>query len=119
VYWAGPKSGYSYEVTTTHDGRFYGRYLPTRVAAGNPRASFLAVGTYSRTTAFADLEHAAKAKDTWQIDVGRRELVVFAPKYRKSAYFGFRGAKYQVEVYDPSGEAASRLVLAGKIVPVS
>ncbi len=119
VYWAGPKSGYSYEVTTTHDGRFYMRYLPTGVAAGDPRASFLAVGTYSRKTAFADLEHAPKAKGTWQVDVGRHELVVFAPKQRKSAYFGYRGAKYQVEVYDPSGKAASRLVLAGKIVPVS
>jgi hypothetical protein len=42
------------------------------VAAGDPRASFLTVGTYSRTSAFADLQHAA-----------------------------------------------SRLVLAGKIVPVS
>ena len=27
--------------------------------------------------------------------------------------------EYQVEVYDPSGKAASWLVLAGKIVPVS
>lgn len=119
VYWVGPKSGYSYEVTTTHDGRFYVRYLPRGVAAGDPRATFLTVGTYSRTRAFADLRHAAKIKGPWRFELGRHELVVFAPKFAKSAYFGFRGAKYQVEVYDPSGKAASRLVLAGRIVPVS
>jgi hypothetical protein len=44
---------------------------------------------------------------------------VFTPTNPKNAYFAFPGAKYQVEVNDPSGKAASRLVLAGKIVPVS
>jgi hypothetical protein len=119
VSWAGPKSGYSYEVTTTRDGRFYVRYLPTGVAAGDPRASFLTVGTYSRTSAFADLRHASNAKGTWQVDLDRHGLLVFTPTNPKNAYFAFPGAKYQVEVYDPSGKAASRLVLAGKIVPVS
>jgi hypothetical protein len=71
-------------VTTTHDGRFYVRYLPTGVAAGDPRG-----------------------------------LLVFTPTNPKNAYFAFHGAKYQVEVYDPSGNAAGRLVLADKIVPVS
>jgi hypothetical protein len=118
VYWAGPKSGYSYEVTATHDGRFYVRYLPTGVAAGDPRATFLTVGTYARASAFADLEHAANAKNTRQLSLDNHKLLVFAPNYPQTAYFGFLGAEYQVEVYDPSGGAASRLVLAGKIVPV-
>ena len=38
---------------------------------------------------------------------------------RQLRLLGAAVAKHQVEVYDPSGNAGSRLVLAGKIVPVS
>ena len=62
---------------------------------------------------------ASNAKRTLQVDLDRHGLLVFTPTNPKNAYFAFRGAKYQVEVYDPSGKAASQLVLAGKIVPVS
>jgi hypothetical protein len=39
VYWAGPKPGYSYELTAAH-GRVWVRYLPAGVKAGDPRPNF-------------------------------------------------------------------------------
>src|SRR3954465_3112421 len=45
IYWAGPRDGYSYELTVTSSGRVYLRYLPKGVKAGDPRANFLTNGT--------------------------------------------------------------------------
>ena len=45
VYWAGPRRGYSYEVTRPTDGNVYVRYLPPGVAAGDERPAFTTVGT--------------------------------------------------------------------------
>src|SRR4051812_5833188 len=59
VYWAGPKDGFSYELTRTGNGRIFVRYLPTGVAAGDPHPGFLTVGTYPRPGSFADLRRAA------------------------------------------------------------
>ena len=36
VYWAGPKRGYTYELSRTADGNIYLRYLPPGVAAPAP-----------------------------------------------------------------------------------
>ena len=46
IYWAGPRDGFSYELTVTSSGRVYLRYLPKGVKAGDPRANFLTIGTY-------------------------------------------------------------------------
>ncbi len=92
VYWAGPKSGYSYELTTTSNGRFYVRYLPAGVKAGDTRPKTLPIGNGG--------------------------LALFSSKAPTSAYFSYPDAKYQVEVYDPSGDHARKLVVAGQIVPI-
>jgi hypothetical protein len=118
VYWAGPKAGYSYEVTATKNGRFYVRYLRQGVSAGDPRASFLVVGTYTAAGAFADLRRAAKQAGSISVGIDRGGIVVFSSQRPTSVYFSYPGAKYQVEVYSPSGNAARSLVLGGKITPV-
>ncbi len=43
VYWAGPKEGFTYELTRTTDGRVYVRYLPEGTAVGDPRSRYLTV----------------------------------------------------------------------------
>jgi len=118
VYWAGPKSGYSYEVTSTSNGRFYVRYLPSGVRAGDPRPNYLVVGTYAQQGAFADLKHAAKQQGSISLGIDRGGLAEFATGRPTSVYFSYPAAKYQVEVYSPSGDTARRLVLGGGIVPV-
>ena len=118
LYWAGPKSGYSYELTSLTGGRTYIRYLPAGVRAGDPRANFLVVGTYAGQGAFANLKRASKQKDSVSFGVPGHGLAVFSPAKPTSVYFGYPGKGYQVEVFSPSGQNARSLVLAGKIAPI-
>jgi hypothetical protein len=118
VYWAGPKDGYTYEVTRTADGRVYVRYLPEGTAVGDPRARFLTVGTYPRTGAWPELKRAARADGAVSLKLERGGLAVFSDARPTSVYFGYPDAKYQVEVFDPSASEARRLALSGQVVPV-
>jgi hypothetical protein len=118
VYWAGPKDGYRYELTRTSDGRIYIRYLPEGVTAGDPRADYLVVGTYERSGSFAGLRRAAKRQNAVSLRLDDEGLMVFDSKRPTSVYFGYPAAKYQVEVYAPSGETARRAVLTRKITPI-
>jgi hypothetical protein len=118
IYWAGPRAGYSYEVTVARGGRVYVRYLPLGLKAGDPRASFVVVGTYTGPGSFVDLKRAAKQAGSVSVGIDRGGIVVFSSQRPASVYFSYPGAKYQVEVYSPSGNAARSLVLGGKITPV-
>jgi len=118
IYWAGPRAGYSYEVTVARSGRVYVRYLPLGVKAGDSRPSFLVVGTYMQPGSFADLQHAAKQTGAISVGTGHGGLLVYSSQHPSSAYLSFAGSKYQVEVYSPSGDTARNLVLAEKITPV-
>ncbi|HUK95956.1 MAG TPA: hypothetical protein VLU96_13010 [Gaiellaceae bacterium] len=118
VYWAGPKSGYSYELTNTSGGRIFVRYLPTGVRAGDPRPSFLVVGTYTQPGGFADLKRVAKRHGSVSFGLDGGGLAVFNTAKPTSVYFGYPGKAYQVEVYSPSAQTARSLVLAGKIAPI-
>ena len=117
VYWAGPKKGFSYELTRTASGRTYVRYLPAGVRAGDPRPSFLVVGTYTQPGSFADLQRAGKQPGALSLRIDKGGLVVFSSSRPTSAYLSYPGSDYQVEVYSPSGNIARRLVLADKIQP--
>jgi hypothetical protein len=117
VYWAGPRPGFSYELTATRDGRIFVRYLPKGVAAGDPRPNFLVVGTYSRTGSFAALKRAANRNGSVWVDLPNSGLMVESGK-PQSVYIGYPGAKYQIEVFSPASYTARRLVLEGTIVPI-
>ena len=118
IYWAGPKDGYTYELTQTTNGLVYVRYLPEGTDVGDPRSQFLTVGTYPRAGAFAELQRAAKAKGAVSLKVGEDGLAVFSQSRPTSVYLGYPDAKYQVEVFHPSPDEARRLALSGAIVPV-
>jgi len=117
VYWAGPKPGFSYELTAAH-GRVWVRYLPAGVKAGDPRPNFLVVGTYKQTDSFAGLRRAAKQPDSISERISDGGLLVYNENRPTSVYFGYPGVKYQVEVYAPSGQTARRLVADGDATPV-
>jgi hypothetical protein len=118
VYWAGPKDGYSYELTRTSNGRTYIRYLPQGAKAGDARPEFLVVGTYTQPNSFAYLKRAANSKDALPFSIANDGLALFSSARPTSVYFTYPNARYQVEVFDPSGDAARKLVLAGKIIPI-
>jgi hypothetical protein len=117
VYWAGPKPGYSYELTAS-DGRVWVRYLPAGVKAGDPRPNFLVIGTYKQPHAFSGLLAAAKQPDSLSKRIADGGLLVFNSERPTSVYFGYPGVKYQVEVYAPSAKTARALVVDGKATTV-
>jgi hypothetical protein len=117
VYWAGPKPGFSYELTSTN-GRVWVRYLPAGVRAGDPRPNFLVIGTYKQPHAFDGLLAAAKQPDSLSKRIADGGLLVFSSERPTSVYFGYPGVTYQVEVYAPSAKTARALVVDGKATPV-
>jgi hypothetical protein len=117
VYWAGDRAGYSYELTVTAGGRVFVRYLPQGVSAGDPRADFVTVGTYPDAGAYANLERAARRSDATSVRLDDGGLTVVSSKAPSSAYVGWPGSKYQVEVFDPSGDARG-LVVGRVVAPV-
>jgi len=118
VYWAGPKSGFSYELTTTSTGRIFIRYLPGGVKAGDPRPDYLVVGTYAQPDSFADLTQAGKRKGSVALAIDNGGIALLSSKRPSNVYFAYPRTTYQVEVYAPSGDTARRLVLAGQIRPL-
>jgi hypothetical protein len=118
VYWAGPRSGFSYELTATASGRIFIRYLPHDVPAGDPRADFFAIGTYPGAHSFADLKRAASRKDTLSMHLDDGALAVVSRNAPTSAYFAYPDSDYQVEVFAPSRDTARRLVSSGAIRPI-
>lgn len=118
VYWAGPKDGYTYELTQTTNGSVYVRYLPKGTEVGDPRAQFLTIGTYPRPQAFAELQRVSKAKGAVTVKLERGGIAVYSEARPTSVYFGYPDGRYQVEVYNPSAAEARRLALSGQVVPV-
>ena len=117
VYWVGPKHGFSYELTSG-SGRVWVRYLPAGVTAGDPRASFLVIGTYEQRHAYGNLKRATKRPGSVTRAIADRGLLVYNAQRPTSVYFSYPGAGYQVEVFAPSAETARSLVLAGETAPI-
>jgi hypothetical protein len=118
LYWAGPKDGFSLELTRATGGRIFVRYLALGLQAGDPRPDFLSVGTYLRPNSFAELKHAATRASSFSLDMADGGLVVFDTARPTNVYFAYPDRKYQVEVFSPSGKTARTLVLTGQITPV-
>lgn len=118
IYWAGPRNGYSYELTVTSSGRVYLRYLPKGVKAGDPRANFLTVGTYRGDDAYADLQLASTGKTVHSARLPGGGLMVAPKQLPKSVYLAFSGSPYQVEIYDPAAGHSQTLATNGSITKV-
>jgi hypothetical protein len=118
IFWAGAKSGYTYELTQTKSGDIYIRYLSPGVPVGAAGADFLSVGTYSQPDAFATIRAAEKrpGEIVHKIDAGG--VAVASPQRPQSVYFAYPGSKLLVEVYDPNAARALRLVTGLHIVPI-
>lgn len=117
VYWLGAKSGVTYELTQTPDGRVYVRYLPKGVEIGSNRV-YLTVGTYPLTNAYATTSSAADQPGATKIPVDGG--VAFSTKARPtSAYLAFKGVDEQIEVFDPNAAELHKLVASGEVRPVS
>jgi hypothetical protein len=117
IYWAGSKKG-AYELTRLADGRVYIRYLPNADAVGARAPKYLTIGTYPTRRAFRAIRRAAARPGAVSLKINHNGLLVFNQATPKSVYFGYPASTYQVEVYDPSPQAARTLVLGGHIIPI-
>ena len=115
VYWAGTKSGFTYEVTETADGKVYVRYLPKGVKVHDPRADFLIIATYPYPGALTALKRAGK-KHVVKVKPGAFAFV--DPTYPKSVHMAYPRADYQIEVFDPSPKRSRAVALSGDVRPV-
>ena len=116
IYWAGPQTGYTYELTRTADGKAYVRYLPTGVKVGDPRGDFTIVVTYPFKNAYQILKEISGKE---AIDVPGGGIAVVANGYPRSVRMAFPGANYQIEVYSPSPAGSLSTALSGNVKPVS
>jgi hypothetical protein len=118
VYWAGPRAGFTYELTRTRRGDIYIRYLPPGVEAGDERPDFLTVGTYPFPRAIAAARTQAKQPGAFRRSIAGRGIAYSLPKKPKSVFFAYPRLDYLYEVFDPTPLRAQRLVLSGRIKPV-
>lgn len=118
VYWAGPKRGFTYELTRTNDGRIYIRYLPAGVSIGSNQPKYLTIGTYPLKNARAALRGIAKRLHVTAMKLNGGGTAVQDTNHPTSVYLAYPGSDYQVEVYDPSPARALQLVVSGQITPL-
>jgi hypothetical protein len=117
LYWAGPRAGYTYELTRTTDGNNFIRYLPEGVAVGAQQPNYLTVGTYPRRRALQGLRRLARRQTSVSFEVPRNGLAVYSRQRPTSVYLAFPNEDVQVEVFDPNAKRARRL--ARSVRPIS
>jgi hypothetical protein len=115
IYWAGPRSNWSYELTVTDSGRVFVRYLPRGAAAGDSRSGFLTVGTYPAADAYPNLKKVSTGHGVHSNLLPNDGLLVAPTRLPKNVYLAYPNDGYQVEVYDASTGAARRMALNGLI----
>jgi hypothetical protein len=118
VYWAGSKSGVTYELTRTTDERVYVRYLPAGVAIGDTRPNYLTVGTYPQKGALAILKATATRTHVAPLKLAKGGLALVDAKRPTSVYVAYPTVDLQIEVFDPSPGRARELVTSGRVTPV-
>jgi hypothetical protein len=119
VYWAGPRSKYTYELTRTKDGSIYVRYLPAGVKTGDSRPEFLTVGTYPHPKALDTMRKASRRNGAVTRRVKGGGLAVENKARPRSTYLAYSTEPdLLLEVYDPSPTRSIKLAASGRVVPV-
>jgi hypothetical protein len=115
IYWAGPKTGYSYELTERRDGAIFVRYLPPGVRGGDPRNDLLIIATYPYANALAALRRVTNGKG---IKVPGGGLALVHEGYPQSVHLAYPRMDFQVEVYDSSPRISRQVAVSGRVEPV-
>jgi hypothetical protein len=113
IYWVGRKSGYTYELRRTLDGKVYIRYLPPGVRVGAKR-SYLTIATYPYPGARAGIRRAAKKPHQVEFRLAGGGLAVVDARNPNNVHLAYPDSDYQVEVFDPAGHAR-RVAASGRV----
>jgi hypothetical protein len=114
VLWAGPKKGYTYELTRSPNGSIFVRYLPPGVKVGSNKP-YLTIATYPFPGAYPALQAVAQKRGITRLTVARGGIGVVAKKDPQSVHVAYPGVDYQIEVYDPTPGTATALVATGQL----
>jgi hypothetical protein len=117
LYWIGPKSGYTYELTRSSGGQVFIRYLPPRVKVG-AKTAHLTVATYPYRNAYAALQALAKGPRTVTIKLAGRGLAQYDTRNRKSIHIAYPKSNFQIELFDPLPAVARQIVTSGQVRPI-
>jgi hypothetical protein len=98
IYWAGPQTGYVYELSRLANGSVYVRYLPPGVEVGVKSSGYLIVATYPFPK---PLDALKKVSEGRAIRVPGGGLALVDQKTPKSVYLAFPDVDYQVEIKTP------------------
>jgi hypothetical protein len=118
IFWLGPKSGYTYELTQTRDGAIYIRYLPPGVDIGSDEP-YLTVATYPFPQALAAIRRIARGNEAGVIRLRGGGLAVVDGRYPRSIHLAYPQSDFQIEVFGSSPAQVRRLVASQKIVPIA
>jgi hypothetical protein len=116
VYWAGPRSERTLELTRATAGTFV-RYLPAGVAVGGSQRA-LTIATYPLRDAYGTVVGRAKSAGMTSSATADGGLAVWSKAQPTSVYVAFRGVPSLIEVYAPEAAEARTLALSGKLRPV-
>lgn len=117
IYWAGERSGFTYELTRSH-GNTYIRYLPPGVRVGDKRPDFLTIGTYPEKDSYNKLRAQAHERKNRAVKLPTGGIAVWSTTRPQSIYLSDPDSDAQVEVYEPSAAKARQLAVSGHVVPV-
>ena len=117
VYWAGPRAEIEYEVSRPEEGRTFIRYLPEGEEPETEQP-FLTVGSYQQPDALARIQELGQKPGAVLVKVAGEGAAYSESPDATNAYLAFPGVDTQVEVFDPRGGEALRLIRSGAIVPV-
>jgi hypothetical protein len=116
VYWAGPKPGFTYELTRTSDGRIFIRYLPAGVRVGMNEPKYLTIATYPVKNAVAAVRVIGKRGGSAPVPISGGGIAAVDKAHPTSVYLAYPGSPYQIEVFDPSPTTARSIALSGQVV---
>jgi hypothetical protein len=114
IYWAQRIPGRKLELSRTPAG-VYLRYLPRDAKAGDPRATFLTIGSYPIANAYAETKRVGEEAGAWIRRLPHHGIAVSRASRPTSVYVSYPGSPVQVEVYDPDAAQARQLVLTGRV----
>jgi hypothetical protein len=114
IFWAGPQSGYTYELIRNANGTILVRYLPPGVPVGSPDA-YLTVATYPFAGAYQAVEVVSKQQGAQAITLSNGGIAEVSANNPKNVHAAYPGIDYQIEIFDPTPGAAKALVTAGRL----
>jgi hypothetical protein len=114
IFWIGPKTGDTLELSRNSNGSIFVRYLPPGAKVGSS-TPYLTVATYPFAGAFAAIQTVAKQSGSTPMKLAQGGLGVVSATYPQSVHVAYPDVDYQVEVYDPTAGNATSIVEGGKL----